>query len=416
MAQKFSVPESVYPKLVGLDLDYTLWEGWLDDKKFGRGWQTIEDCLERSGNVLKDKSDDRNFVTLFPEVEKIISDLAMNNVQIALVSRNTNRALCDRALWHFQATDPKTHKRKGIIFFAKYSEIYRESKTQHFKRIQEWSGFQYSDMILFDDEAENNVVERELGVTFKVLRDSAGLTWTRYKEGLALWRRNKYFSRCRPHPDRHLCPKPKFIGWVGTDAKTMERYRRGQRRLDYTRPARYGYGLYLSDDPAIAMYFAGWGGNGQTNRQRGDMYVCAIYARDGNLFDQIPKFWVSESGPYQTDNMHQTKAAVAWAQEDRDQRIERLYGKLKPYILLSKHHTMTAFGMGGITSGNRFNEMVIYPQLQDALFYAGRAWRVEQFANASDRPERVSFASFVGNGSIDIPLETYSDLRQHGEV
>ncbi|KAK7049090.1 acid phosphatase-domain-containing protein [Favolaschia claudopus] len=410
MAQTLSVPESVYPKLVGLDLDYTLWKGWLDDKKFGWGLQTIEDCLERSGNVLRDKGNGNNSVTLFPEVDKIITDLAMRNVQIALVSRNTSRALCNRALWHFQATDPKTHQRKGIIFFAKYSEIYPESKTNHFRHIQEWSGFQYSDMILFDDEAQNNVVERELGVTFKALRDGAGLTWDRYQEGLALWRRNKYISRCRPHPDSQLLPKPKFIGWVGTDTKTMERYRHGQRRLEYSRPARYGYGMYLSDDPNVAMHFAGWGGVGQSTRQTGDMYICAIYARDGELFDRIPKFWVSESGQYQTDNLHNNEADVAWAQENRDEFIARNYGKLKPYILLSRHHNMIRAG------GGRFNEMVVYPQLQDTLFYAGQVWRAEHFRAARDLPRLVSFTDFVNNGSIDIPRETYVDFGKNGEV
>ncbi len=39
----------------------------------------------------------------------------------------------------------------------------------------------------------------------------------------------------------------------------------------------------------------------------------------------------------------------------------------KPYVAFCKHHYMS--GMTFLEEGTRFNELVLYPQVQDALFF-----------------------------------------------
>ncbi|KAJ6470961.1 acid phosphatase-domain-containing protein [Mycena sanguinolenta] len=363
-----------YPKLVALDLDWTIWRGWLDKNQFGKGpnaSHVIEDNLERAEFwTIRDSSDSNKTISLFEGVDAIVTDLASHGVQIAVVSRNTSKALCDRALWHFPARDPSTGQYRSIIDFVKYNEVADESKTEHFRRIQNYSGLSYSDMILFDDEARNNVVERELGVTFKVVWDRQGLTWPAYQEGLSLWRRNKRFN-IRPGSDNQLHPKPKFIGWVGASKENMLRYCNGQRRLDYARPSRWGYGLYITDDANVAKFFATW-----MRPDPADRWVCAMFVWDGDVFDQVPKIWIPESFPMQTDNYHWSEENIAWRQEDLDRTMARDYGIQKPYILFSKHHRMDEMDR---SIWGPFNEMVVYPQLQDALFFCPWARQVHEF-------------------------------------
>lgn len=174
-------------KLIALELDYTLWSGQLDEKLFGKGRNAsslIEDNLELvDGRVIRDRSDERNYVTLFPDVSGIIHDILKNGIIIAVVSRNSSKALCDRALWHYKANDANNRSRP-IISLVTYDEVSIESKVEPFERIQGWSGLDYKDMILFDSDPSSYEVHQKLGVGFKLLDRSTGLGWREYKEAL----------------------------------------------------------------------------------------------------------------------------------------------------------------------------------------------------------------------------------------
>ncbi|KAK7000384.1 acid phosphatase-domain-containing protein [Favolaschia claudopus] len=381
------------------DLDGTVWRGWLDANRFSH-----EDNLYRTGNTIVDRRNSHNTIMLFPHVLPVIQDLLAHGVQVAVVSRNTSKALCDRALWHF-----------GIIGSVSYDEVYDVSKINHFARIQTYtaqSGEQidFSDMLLFDDDPKNREVEITFGVTFKTIQKGKGLTWKSYQEGLAVWRRNKFCMRSIP-ASLSVQHKKRFVGWVGTSGAIAARYRQGLRRQDYSRPARYGYGLYLTDDPAIAMFFAKW------DRPLHDSYICAIYARDGELFDKIHKLWIPEANLLQTDNEHGTEDEIAQSQENRDQYFADRFNIQKPYILFSRHHHMPEMGLS-VTPG-RFNEMVVYPQLQDSLFYAEWAVPAAQFY-ARYLPylqgRAVPFEGMVSRWGIRVAPETILECKRHREM
>ncbi|KAK7049088.1 acid phosphatase-domain-containing protein [Favolaschia claudopus] len=411
----------MYPRLVALDLDGTVWRGWLDANRFSH-----EDNLYRTGNTIVDRRNSHNTIMLFPHVLPVIQDLLAHGVQVAVVSRNTSRALCDRALWHF-----------GIIGSVSYDEVYDVSKINHFARIQAYtaqSGEQidFSDMLLFDDDPKNREVEITFGVTFKTLQNDNGLTWDSYQAGLAVWRRNKLCMRGIPLSLTEQ-GKKRFVGWVGTSGPNAARYRQGLRRLDYSRPARYGYGLYMTDDPAVAMFFASW------DRPVHDRYICAIYVRDGELFDQIhkvsilsssfflkqkisnfdtwPQLWIPENNLLKTDNEHGTQDEIARSQEARDQYFAGRFNIQKPYILFSRHHHMPEMGPG--VRPGRFNEMVVYPQLQDSLFYAECAVPAAEF-QAQYMPHLrgrvVPFEGMVNQWRIRVVPETIQECKNYGEM
>ncbi|KAK7049091.1 acid phosphatase-domain-containing protein [Favolaschia claudopus] len=182
-----------FPRLIAFDLDYTFWRGVLKNQSPGRPSRLVPDDLALVGaSTIVDKRYNRDVVILYPDVPHIITEIAAKGARIAIVAGNTDKELCDRALWYCKTLDPKTWKLKPIIFFVQYDEVYNASKIKHFQRIGDWSGLEYADMIFFSANAVDRETETKLGVSFKHLHD--GLTWNDYRDGLASWK-SKRWSR-----------------------------------------------------------------------------------------------------------------------------------------------------------------------------------------------------------------------------
>ena len=96
---------------------------------------------------------------------------------------------------------------KAISFFT-FREIYPGAKTRHFKQIQSSTrtlarksedsgiskeGIAFEDMLFFDDESRNRDVERELGVTFYLVRD--GVTRAEIDAGVWEWRKRRGITK-----------------------------------------------------------------------------------------------------------------------------------------------------------------------------------------------------------------------------
>ncbi|KAI5860459.1 hypothetical protein GGS23DRAFT_237628 [Durotheca rogersii] len=57
-----------------------------------------------------------------PDIVRIIQDLRKNHVAIAIVSRNTNKRLTDRALWFINIKDPKDGQVKHMTKLIKFND------------------------------------------------------------------------------------------------------------------------------------------------------------------------------------------------------------------------------------------------------------------------------------------------------
>ncbi|KAK7440993.1 hypothetical protein VKT23_016773 [Stygiomarasmius scandens] len=419
-----------YPKLVAFDLDGTAWYHWLNGKKFKNlvHHHKKEDNLEpynHNGHYsVRDKRNHKNSVTLAADFPRIITELVMRDILIAIVSRNTNKALCDRALWYFKARDPKTKEFRPITDFIKYDEVKDESKQHHFKRIQKWSGLPYYEMLIFDDRPLNLEVETWEGVTFKLIphEHQHGMTWNDFIDGIAEWRRNQHLQvPFTQNPPKLIDPHPNkmLIGYVGTDIPSAKAYASGKRRpfVGKPRPARWGYGLYVSDNPQVAMFFSQWLRSKDVSKLR----VCEIYARDKDVFmNDLKKIWYWPEHGYLTNNMHATDDQIGKSQLDRDAHIQKAFHVKKPYILFSRHNYMSDMGKPeyglSINPKKRFNEMVIYPQIQDALMYgtpfsllnAKKQWK-------SGKLRKIQYEHKIKAWKILVPDGTKGDCEKHGE-
>ncbi|KAF8840344.1 hypothetical protein BDN67DRAFT_981104 [Paxillus ammoniavirescens] len=409
----------MYPKLVSLDTDWTLFWGWLDPKasNWGKGpgaYVPVEDNIEQVDYWdLRDRTNHNIKCGLYADVPRIIKDILQNGAQIAIVSRNRSKGLCDRALWYWKAEDA-SGKQRSIIDMVKFNEVYdtnnlrrtKEEMTEHFSKIKGWTNFDYFDMIHFDDEATNNIVEMMLGVTFQVSRDQKGLTWDNYQQGIEMWRRNQRIRSPFLGRDLNLYPKKKLIGYAGMDQGTIDLLQNGGRRQDRKEAARWGYAMYVADNPAIASYFNQWI-KGNAFGQGAQTRVCALWVRDGDLFDRMNKIWVPDQGNLQTDVQKWDAFRIAWSQEDRDRTVAN-WGVQKPYVLFARHPNM---GAGFPVRSGRWNEMVVYGQTQEALFLTVPL--SDQEVNSAAQGPR--FEQMISSWNIVVPAETKADFRAHGE-
>ncbi|EIN11146.1 hypothetical protein PUNSTDRAFT_131326 [Punctularia strigosozonata HHB-11173 SS5] len=409
----------MYPKLVAIDTDWTIFWGWLDAKTWGKGRNArsqVEDNIAKvNEREIHDRSNHSLKCVMYSDIPRIIQDIKKHGAKLAIVSRNTDKAMCDRALWYFHVPDENGHERP-LIDLVDFDEVYNLDKVHHFSKIKGWTQYHYSDMILYDDKAINNTVEMMLGVTFQVSRDQKGLTWKNYQDGLATWRRNKAIHSPWHGLDVHLYPKRKLIGYSGMDLDTIKLLEAGGRRQDRKEAARWGYAMYVADNPAIAKYFSDWikktafGPSAQT-------IVCAIYARDGEIFERMNKIWVPDK---QSLKINVTKASafqIAWSQEDRDRQVAA-WGVQKPYILFARHPNMNDHkGLKfPVPNNKRWNEMVVYGQVQENLILTVRMSDKElDHAIKNIDTSHIRYGKKFRAWNITVPEETRRGFEKHGE-
>lgn len=186
------------PSLIVFDLDYTLWPFWIDTHV------TPPLKVNKDNTGMLDRYGDT--YTFYPEVPSILYEAKRRNIVMGLASRTCTPDLAKQMLRAVDVPVPEHYlsqsgeqenaeePQKALTFF-KYTEIYPGAKTKHFRRIQSDTkssgntGIAYEDMLFFDDESRNRDVERELGVTFYLVRD--GVTRDEIDAGVRAWRKKR---------------------------------------------------------------------------------------------------------------------------------------------------------------------------------------------------------------------------------
>ncbi|KAF9529482.1 acid phosphatase-domain-containing protein [Crepidotus variabilis] len=404
-----------FPRLVGLDTDWTIWQGYLNHASWGFGFGAFvpqENNIERVDRwLLRDRTNHNNWIRQYNDISDVIYDIINNHAKLAIVSSSPSKPMSDKALYFLNAINPQTGTEYSIIHLAHYNEVSNESKVNHFRRIRQWSQFDYSEMLMFDDEASNNTVRITLGpatsgTSFHLVRNRTTFTWNLYQEGLAAWRQAKNLTiGLNPgFPQNRV-----LIGYSGLPTSWINRIYAGEGVVETTTPYRWGFGLYLTSSIMLAKYFRDWNGNWGSDKS----YVCQVFVKDYNAWiNNVPKIWIPENdGNFpQMNNMNTTAEETALNQENRDAYIATRFGVRAPYALFSQHFYMPNMPL---PQGERWTELVAGTQLYRSLFEIVKLedWQADQIVNPDPYPFGWQFQSW----KINVPSVTREEFLRCGE-
>ncbi|ODO06977.1 magnesium-dependent phosphatase-1 [Cryptococcus amylolentus CBS 6273] len=171
-----------YPLLVAFDLDYTLWDLWIDTH--------VVPPLKRKGDVINQLVDRRGQdLSFYREVPSILADLKHRRIHVAAASRTSAPELAREALSLLLVPAPEGDSHVKALSYFNTLEIYPGSKLRHFRELHRKTGIPYDQMLFFDDEHRNFEVE-SLGVTMQLV-PSSGTDKKLFKQGLAQWRKRR---------------------------------------------------------------------------------------------------------------------------------------------------------------------------------------------------------------------------------
>lgn len=173
---------NAFPLLVAFDLDYTLWDLWIDTH--------ISPPLKRKGDVVNQLVDRRGQqLSFYCEVPSILAELKHRRIHVAAASRTSSPELAREALGMLLLPADEGGDHVKAISYFNTLEIYPGSKLRHFREIHRKTGIPYDQMLFFDDEHRNLEVE-SLGVTMQLV-PATGTDQKLWKQGLTLWRKRK---------------------------------------------------------------------------------------------------------------------------------------------------------------------------------------------------------------------------------
>ncbi|EAL19525.1 hypothetical protein CNBG4720 [Cryptococcus deneoformans B-3501A] len=148
--------QDAYPLLVAFDLDYTLWDLWID-----RNGDVVNQLVDRRGQNL----------SFYHEVPSILAELKHRRIHVAAASRTSAPELAKEALRMLLLPADEGGDHVKAISYFNTMEIYPGSKLRHFREIHRKTGIPYEQMLFFDDEHRNFEVE-SLGVTMQLVPSS----------------------------------------------------------------------------------------------------------------------------------------------------------------------------------------------------------------------------------------------------
>ncbi|KAF8184158.1 magnesium-dependent phosphatase-1 [Mycena galopus ATCC 62051] len=165
----------MFPKLIAFDLDYTLWDLWIDTHVTGP--------LRQSGGAVVDAYGVP--VEFYADVPDILRRLRDQGVIIAACSRTHAPDMARQALQLLRVSGGGDEPVQAAIELFDNLQIYPGSKLTHFRALHAKTGIPYEQMLFFDDERRNREVE-SLGVVFHLT--PTGIDNATFDAGVQAWK------------------------------------------------------------------------------------------------------------------------------------------------------------------------------------------------------------------------------------
>ncbi|MCL4109311.1 UNVERIFIED_CONTAM: hypothetical protein GTU68_019739, partial [Idotea baltica] len=153
------------PRLIVFDLDFTLWDTggvWIDC--------TAPPFRQDADGTVYD-SQERRF-QLYPDVLEILESISttMPGTKIGIASRTSQPGWVREVLEMMEVTH-----------YFDFNAIYPGSKIAHFEQLKRETGFEYAEMVFFDDEPRN--IHEVSGLGVNAIEVPSGLNWQVFERG-----------------------------------------------------------------------------------------------------------------------------------------------------------------------------------------------------------------------------------------
>jgi magnesium-dependent phosphatase-1 len=165
----------VKPKLLALDLDFTLWPDNCYENT-AAPYIPCKQAKNRSLACMDPRTKQERLFSMYPEAREILEWLHSKGVVMTICSRSPDRALTQSIL-----------EALGLWDMFILPQVYRQRKTYHFRNLKDCLDVDYKDMLFFDDCDVNIDAVNGLGVVCCQVNVDHGLTWESLVSGLAMF-------------------------------------------------------------------------------------------------------------------------------------------------------------------------------------------------------------------------------------
>jgi magnesium-dependent phosphatase-1 len=204
------------PKMVVLDLDFTLWPTFFAEHTLppyiclNEASPSTVLCIDRFTKKPR-------MLSLFPEVLSTIQWCVDNQLQIGICSRSSNHEFAELIL-----------KSLGLWDLFQYPQIYSGRKTIHFRNLRACTQYEYSDFLFFDDDCKNIAICGDIGVNACLVDKTTGFNGLTLLRGLNMLVAQRQCGR-------EVCP------WFGRSGKKRRWEERDEADTDHVNADHVGF-------------------------------------------------------------------------------------------------------------------------------------------------------------------------------
>jgi len=178
-AEQILVSDDKLPRIISIDLDYTLWPCFCYEHLQG----PFNNVYEQNGYIspnkiscLSKQTKNPRTVSLYKEALEVLKLCKKYNIMLTICSRSPDK------------TAKEILETLNIYDWFHYPQIFRARKTYHFRNLVELTKLKYEDFLFFDDDKNNIKACSNLNITSYLVDKQNGLDLNSFINGLMLYK------------------------------------------------------------------------------------------------------------------------------------------------------------------------------------------------------------------------------------
>lgn len=184
-AEQILINNEKLPRIISIDLDYTLWPCFCYEHLQG----PFDHVFEQNGYISPTKirctskqTKNSRIMSLYKEALDVLKLCKKYNITLTICSRSPDK------------TAKEILETLNIYDWFCHPQIFRGRKTYHFRNLVELTKLKYEDFLFFDDDKNNIKACNQLSITSYLVDKQNGLDLNSFINGLMLYK-NRSISK-----------------------------------------------------------------------------------------------------------------------------------------------------------------------------------------------------------------------------